>query len=363
MRHRTSMLAIVALLAWTHAVPANAYNVQTGLTEGCHETITAKAFLPFLDSPAWADVVVPDGDTWRKLARPLNQWLLDGDLIQEDLSEPQLFVLFSLIVGVRAPDTNGGSASDLARQRNIHASPRPEAQHLHSLRAPQDDEPDGTRSAVVGVRASIRRSFSDAVAAWREPSGSQIATAPVTLDFYDTFPVEVWQPGFVLGGAMHSLQDSFSHTVRSEALGFTKIATVLNYVDAIYKTFDESRDGIAHSRHLDRCDSADLEALREAGDLATEDLLGAFIETQAGDAGALDELLDRWVTLQEGCTLENDFCGNAAGLAAARTDPTDPIFPAWMTCSARVGPDASPWASVACLFFILAVAARLARHG
>lgn len=363
MRHRMSRWAIVALLAWGQAAPASAYNVQTGLTAGCHETITARAFVAHLDSPAWADVVVPEGDTWRKLARPLNRWLRDGGQIQEDLPEPQLFVLFSLIVGVRAPDTNGGSTSDLTKQRTIHASPRPEAQYLHALRAPQDDEPDGSQSAVIGVRASIRRAFSDASIAWREPSEAQIATAPVALDFYDSFPVEVWQPAFLLGAAMHSLQDSFSHTVRSDALGFTKIAHVLNYVDAIYKTFDESRDGIAHSRHLDRCDSADLEPLREAGDLANEELLDAFIATRAGDAGGLDDLLDRWVTLQEGCTFENDFCGNPSGLAAARTDPTDPIFPAWMTCSARVGFDAAPWASVASLCILVMLAARLARRG
>jgi hypothetical protein len=362
MRHRVSMLAIV-MLAWAQAVPANAYNVQTGLTEGCHERITAKAFLAFLDSPAWAEVVVPEGETWRDLARPLNRWLLDAGLIQEDLSEPQLFVLFSLIVGVRAPDTNGHSTSDLATQRSIHANPRAEAQYLHALRAPQDDEPDGSRRAVMGTRASIRRSFSDAAAAWREPSEVQISTAPVTLDFYDLFPVEIWLPGFLLGEAVHSLQDSFAHTVRSDALDFTKIAYVLNYVDAIYKSFEESRDGIAHSGHLDRCDSDDLGALREAGDLATEELLGALIETQVGDASAVDDFLDRWVTLQEGCTFENDFCGNPSGLAAARMDPSGPILPKWMSCSARVEPDASTWASVACICLLLALAARLARHG
>jgi len=362
MRHRIPMLAIAAL-AWVQALPANAYNVQTGLTEGCHERITAKAFLAFLDSPAWAEVVVPEDDTWRNLARPLNRWLLDEGLIQQDLPEPQLFVLLSLIVGVRAPDTNGRSTSDLATQRSIHANPRPEAQYLHALRAPQDDEPDGSRSAVMGTRASIRQSFSDAAAAWREPSEAQISTAPVTLDFYDLFPVEVWQPGFLLGEAVHSLQDSFSHSIRSDALGFTKIVHVLNYVDAIYKGFDESRDGIAHSRHLDRCDSADLGALREAGDLATEDMLGAFIETQAGDASALGDLLDQWVTLQEGCSFENDFCDNPSGVAAARTDPTDPIFPKWMTCSARVQPHASTWVAVAGIWFLLGLAARLARRG
>jgi hypothetical protein len=325
--------------------------------------MTAEAFVAFLDEPAWAEVVVPVGDTWRNLARPLNQWLLDEALIQEDLSEPQLFVLFSLVVGVRAPDTNGRSSSDLATQRAIHASPHPEAQYVHALRAPEDDEPEGSQAAVTGTRDLIRRAFSDAVAAWREPSEGQISTAPVTLDFYDLFPVEVWQPGFLLGDAAHALQDSFAHSIRSDAFDFRKIVHVLNYVDAIYKDFNESRDGIAHSRHLDECDTADVIALREAGDLAMEDLLGAFLQTQAGDSTAIDDLLDEWVALQEGCTLENDFCDNASGVATARQEPTDPILPEWMTCSARGEAVPSTWVSVAGICFLLTLATRLRRRG
>ncbi|HET6416746.1 MAG TPA: hypothetical protein VFG22_10665, partial [Polyangiales bacterium] len=241
----------VATLAWMQAVPVGAYTIQSGLTEGCHERITAEAFVAFLDDPAWAEVVVPEGSTWRSLAAPLNRWLLDEGLIQEDLSEPQLFVLFSLVVGVRDPDTNGRSSSDLATQRSIHGNPRPEAQYVHALRAPEDDEPDGSQAALTGTRALIRQSFADAVVVWREPSEAQISTAPITLDFYDLFGVEVWQPGFLLGKTAHALQDSFAHTIRSDATALRTIVHVLNYVDAIYKDFNESRDGIAHSRHLD----------------------------------------------------------------------------------------------------------------
>jgi hypothetical protein len=352
----------VAALAWLQAVPANAYTIQTGLTEGCHERMTAEAFVAFLDEPAWAEVFVPEGDTWRNLARPLNQWLLDEALIQEELSEPQLFVLFSLVVGVRAPDTNGRSSSDLATQRAIHASLRPEAQYVHALRAPQDDEPEGSHAAVRGTRDLIRRSFSDATAAWREPSEAQISTAPVTLDFYDLFRVEVWQPGFILGEAAHALQDSFAHAIRSDALDFRPIVHVLNYVDAIYEDFHESRDGIAHSRHLDKCDAADVVTLREAGDLAMEDLLDAFLRTQAGESTAIDDVLDEWVTLQEGCTLENDFCDNAAGLATARKDATGPVLPKWMTCSARREAVPGTWGTVAGMFFVLALATRRSRR-
>lgn len=353
---------LIAALAWMQAVPASAYTIQTGLTEGCHERMTAEAFVAFLDDPAWAAVDVPEGDTWRKLAGPLNRWLLDEGLIPDELSEPQLFVLFSLVVGVRAPDTHGRSASDLATQRAIHANPRPEAQYAHALRAPQDDEPDGSESAVTGTRALIRRSFSDAVAAWREPSNAQISTAPVTLDFYDLLQVEVWKPAFVLGEAAHALQDSFAHTIRSDATELRTIVHVLNYVDAIYKDFNESRDGIAHSRHLDKCDAADVGTLRQAADLAMQDLLAAFLQTRAGDSTALDDLFDDWLTLEEGCNVENDFCGNASEVATARQDPTDPILPEWMTCSARVEAVPGTWETVAGMFLVLALATRRSRR-
>ena len=352
----------VATLAWMQAVPASAYTIQSGLTEGCHERMTAEAFVAFLDDAAWGEVVVPEDNTWRALARPLNQWLLDEALIQEDLSEPQLFVLFSLVVGVRDPDTNGRSSSDLATQRSIHANPRPEAQYVHALRAPEDDEPDGSQAALTGTRALIRQSFADAVAAWREPSEAQISTAPITLDFYDLFGVEVWQPGFLLGKTAHALQDSFAHTIRSDATELRTIVHVLNYVDAIYKDFNESRDGIAHSRHLDKCDEADVGALRQAADLAMQDLLAAFLQTRAGDSSALDDLLDDWLMLEEGCNVENDFCGNASEVATARQDPTDPILPEWMTCSARVEAVPGTWETVAGVFLVLALAARRSRR-
>jgi|GEM_PF-855710 len=361
MRSRIPILALAAL-AWGQALPARAYTVQTGLTEGCHERITAEAFIAFLDDPAWAEVVVPDDDRWRKLAKPLDQWLLDEALIQEELPDAPLFVLFSVIVGVRDPDTHGRSASDLAMQRSIHADPRPEAQYVHALRAPQDDEPEGSQAAVRGTRASIRRSFFDSVAAWREASEAQISTAPVTLDFYDLFQVNVWQPGFLLGRTAHTLQDSFSHAIRSDAFDLREIVHVLNYVDAIYKTFDESRDGIAHSHHLDDCDASDVGALREAARSATEELLGAFLQTGAGDPAAIDDLLQQWVTLQEGCTFENDFCENASAVLTARKDPSDPVLPKWMSCSAGVEAGPSTWVSVVGICFLLVLATRLRRR-
>lgn len=360
MRYR-GWIAAIAALAWMPVVPAKAYTVKSGITDGCHERITAEAFVAFRDDPLWSEVVVPEGDTWRKLARPLNQYLLDQGLIDEELPEPQLFVLFSLVVGARAPDTGGRSVSDLSSQRLIALDPRPEGQYVHALRAPQDDEPEGSQNAVAGTRALMRQSFSDAATASLQPPEEQISTAPVTLDFYNLFYVEVWEPGFLLGETGHTLQDSFSHAIRSDEFELEKIAHVLNYVDAVYTGFDESRDGIAHSKHFDRCNEADLAELRDAVDMATEDLLDAFLRTQGGDDSALDELLDKWVTLQEGCTFD-DFCGNERWVEAARKDPTGPILPTWMICSARVGPTRTAWAWAVGVLILLALSARMARR-
>ncbi|HET6415979.1 MAG TPA: hypothetical protein VFG22_06765, partial [Polyangiales bacterium] len=157
-------------------------------------------------------------------------------------------------------------------------------------------------------------------------------------------------------------QDSFAHTIRSDATALRTIVHVLNYVDAIYKDFNESRDGIAHSRHLDKCDEADVVALRQAADLSMQDLLAAFLQTRAGDSTAIDDLLDDWLTLEEGCNVENDFCGNASEVATARQDPTDPILPEWMTCSARVEAVPGTWETVAGMFLVLALAARRSRR-
>ncbi|MBW2508779.1 MAG: hypothetical protein JRE81_09125, partial [Deltaproteobacteria bacterium] len=212
MRWVLSTLAI-ASVAWLQPTPANAYTVQSGFTGGCHEEVTIGLSQVLLDDPIVDEVVVPGGDTWRELARSL------PDLAGPDLTDPQLFVLFSLLIGVRAPDTGGHSVSDLSAAREIAADPRAETQYLHALRGREDDEPDGSRSAVEGTRASIRRSLGAAAAALARPIENQNTAAPYTLDFYNRFYVPVWEPAYMLGEAAHTLQDSFSHSIRSDAFG------------------------------------------------------------------------------------------------------------------------------------------------
>ena len=354
--HVASFAFVIAALAWLHPVPTHAYTVQSGFTGGCHEDITIRLSAAFLDDPIVDEVVLPGGDTWRSLAQPL------PELAGRDLSEQQLFVLFSLVVGVRAPDTGGHSVSDLSAARVVADDPRPEVQYLHALRGLQDDEPDGSRSTVEGTRASIRRSVAAASAALERPFESQNTSAPYTLDFYGLFSVPVWEPAYAIGEAAHTLQDSFSHSIRSDGYDLRKIAYVLNYIDAISTDFVESRDGIAHSRYLDRCTESDVAELFAAADQATADLFEAFLSQQEGDEAAIDALLDKWLTLQEGCTLENDFCDNARWLEAARRDPTSTYFPRWMLCGARTEVPGTVWPwLIAALVVMIYLARKLAQ--
>jgi hypothetical protein len=349
---RTGWIFAIVALAWFQLTPAKAYTVRSGFTGGCHEDVTLRLSRFLLDDPMVDEVVIPGGDTWRKLAEPLRE------LSNRDLSEQQLFVLFSLIVGVRAPDTGGHSVSDLSSARQIAADPSPEVQYLHALRGREDDEPDGSQSAIAGTRESIRRSLNAASTALTRPIERQNYSAPYTLDFYNLFYVPVWEPAYLVGEAAHTLQDSFSHSIRSGDADLKKIAHVLNYIDAISTHFVESRDGLAHSRYLDGCVEDDVKPLFVAVDQATAELFDAFVRTQEGDEAAINQLFDRWLVPEEGCTVENDFCGNPKGVALARRDPTSTYLPGWMLCSARTGIPRTTWLWVIGASLLLTLALR-----
>ena len=354
---RIALQACVVAVVATSLIPqrAQAFTIKTGFTESCHEQISVEALGDFLDQPLRSDIVLPSDDTWRKLSTNIEPFL------GIDLTDEELFVAFSLFVGVRAPDTDGHSVTNLDALRRIHANPVPEAQYRHTLRALGDDGIEGNVAAVEGAREEIRKSFDKALDSLQRAPEEQLGRAPVALDFYNRIQVDVWEPAFRLAEAMHTVQDSFAHTIRSEADDLKKIATVLNYVDAISTDFNAERDGLAHSDFADQCAQDDVSEIREAARQATLDLLFAFRMANSGDDGALESFLDEWVTLVPGCTPENEFCDNAGGLAIVEKEPTGPYLPEWMICSAHpdTGSPAVLWPTVALLLF--AVRRRLRR--
>jgi hypothetical protein len=228
-RHGPAILPALCALAIAMLWPTTtrAYGINTGFTDGCHEQITGAAFDRFLLHLPSTEVVVPNSG-WRRVARFLVRDLnLDPDL----LDDREQFVIMSLVLGVRHPDTDGHSVLSFDHARGLHTDPDPSVQHVHVLRAQGDDGPGGNASVIEGARASIMESLERARDAAWQPADQQRIEARIFVDFYGPVEVKAWAPAFWIGHAAHTLQDSFSHTIRNESDGFRTIATVFNFLD------------------------------------------------------------------------------------------------------------------------------------
>ena len=225
---RPTLFTLLSLLPLSLALlcacpsPANAYSIRSGLTEGCHERITREAFLVAV--PIFGDLKqlpFPSNELWRDLT--VN--LLNTEKFQEEyptLSEDAIrFVLASLIVGVRSPDTEGHAVTDLNSLRQIHADPAATGQYAHALRGPADDGVEGERRAVQGTRVAIFELIQEVNLGLAKPPPRQLVKAQLYLDFYAKVELEVWEPAYLLGRALHALQDSFAHTIRTTELDLT----------------------------------------------------------------------------------------------------------------------------------------------
>jgi hypothetical protein len=313
------------------AGPAAAYSVGSGVTDACHERMTARAGVDILlEIPPPGSVEVPGG-RWREIS----EYLLDPlDLDLEKMDETTRFLLTSLIVGAREPDTDGHSIMNIENLHSLHGDPSAVGQYAHSLRGPEDDGAAGDAAAVTGVRTLILELLDEGVEILSRDAGEQLMDAQVYLDFYGRVDVEVWTPLFLVGRAAHAIQDSFSHTIRCDQDGLRKVAHVLNYIDAIGDDFDEQRDGLAHSDSMDACEREDLAPVVEAATAATADLFGAARDRFAGlDPRAPEAVLDEWLTLRTGCKLEDEFCDNGRWLAIVREEQTGPYVSGLFGCS------------------------------
>ena len=339
-------LAGLLLALW--ALPAQAYTVGSSLSDPCHERITGRAFVDLTRELATVEegvIPIPDNDTWQDLAE---QMLANLGVDRNELTETQQFILLSLVVGVRAPDTDGHSLMNLASLRAIHGDPSDAGQYSHCLRAGGDDGPAGDAAAVDGTRRRILELFDEGRSHFdRVPGQTRVIRVPVYLDFYGRIDVHVYAPLYYVGQALHVLQDSFSHTLRSDDDDLRTIRSVLNYIDAISSDFDERRDGLAHSDSLDQCFRPEAADLTAAAESATQDFVFAVRQEFSGaDPDAVQAVLDAWVTLRPGCTIDNDYCGGGRWLDLLREEQTRPYVEAFFGCSVAVGsrPGAAfPW--------------------
>jgi len=297
-----------------------AYAVHTSLTHGCHEDISADALTDLLADGHLdtSQVPLPARQHWRGLA---DEMLPRSGLHLAD--ERERFVAFSLLVGSRFPDLQGVAISHTQSMYINHADPSD--QHEHFLRAPQHDGPAGDVAAVdVAVR-----SIEERVAKALHPN-APIIYVDEYVDFYGAVSVAVWAPAFYLGHAMHTLQDSFSHTVRSADLH--RIYHVTNFVDAVSAHYDEARDGMAHSMRMDDCTDKKNAPIVRAATLASRDFLDALVDPDWRFAA----FADTWLTHEPGCTMQNDFC-DSPWTSLARREPVGPILTTFVDCAIAPG--------------------------
>jgi uncharacterized protein (TIGR03382 family) len=211
----------------------------------------------------------------------------------------------ALVIGVRFNDLKGFESLDLPALAEVHH--RQDGQNEHCLRRDSDDGPEGDVSAVAACRGFIASEIDRAL------ETDLTATEPVlvALAYEPSAEVGINSYAFHAGRALHALQDSFTHSFRSP--DGMRIRHVLNFVDPSEESdYSRGRDGFEHLSALDECrGSASADRRKTLATQASAELLAAIADTTGGVDGRRARALaviDRWVVLEPGCTIENDWC-------------------------------------------------------
>ena len=371
-------LLVAAGLAFG-ARPAGAFTIASGFSQSCHERLGLAAMAVVLEELPLDGLVVPSDGLWRDVAAELAPLILDsaGLAAATTFTDGQKFLLFSLVVGIRSPDTGGHSVANLDDLRREQIDPSPDSQHLHCLRAPAEDGFAGDTSVLRGSEALIRQELSDAATALA--NGHLQTTAPLYLDFYGQVDVEVDEASYLIGRAMHTLQDCYAHTLRSADA--RTVYAVLNYIEAVEGNLDEARDGMAHSDALDDCERPEVaplvaRAAAVSAALATATVaLATSADTTLLDAGfgacaagETETATCEWMRYNPACqpdaqppdvaaccSTANAYCGSPF-LPVAREKLTQPYVKEVLSCAASARgpqPAALSWPPLAALAVLL----------
>jgi hypothetical protein len=355
------VLALAALnVTALNVRSAHAYSIASGFTHSCHERMTVPALVYFLQGVQSGEAVYPpDDDLWRAATDDLVE-LMDSDPeLQALLQDEGLrFAAASLFIGLREPDTNGYSVTDLDALRSVHGDPSAEGQYAHALRASDDVGPTGDLSAIAGTRTYVEERLGEVGELFSASGSAQIVTTNLYVEHYGRIEIPVWGPAHRLGLALHTLQDSFSHSIRSE--DGVRIRHVLNYVDAFSGELDETTGGLAHSTGMDDCDAEHNGELVNAAMNRSIAMVLAALKLREGDEGqavsaGLNECQEEdeglmecgWFSYDrdcqeqveeqgtlEGtcCSRETDFC-DAAHLQTVLDTPTKRVLEDSFGCS------------------------------
>ena len=294
---------VIAVLVVTVAPRATAYNYESPLGDPCHEDMTMGVVRELRK----------DLSTAGPLPTSKDDALVVDDVVFTLPPDMRDIGAATLLIGARDNDLKGHSGIDSQELAGIHGDE--DTQGEHCLRRSIHDEPNGSEQAASECREQVRKRLHQAIDEGLTPDGRVNPAArtdlPVTLAFRGRITLSL--PTFYvrLGQALHSLQDSFSHTFRSA--DHRRITVVMNWVDQIDGDHDPARDGPAHMRDLDLCRDLDafrrerLAVVREATMAVMRATLDPALSTDDKKA-AVDAALADFMGFEPGCTADNGWC-------------------------------------------------------
>ncbi len=314
------LLVSTALLSAGHT-----YEIGSAFSYPCHESLTRRSF----DASS-----APGESLFKETAIPLpldNSWSAVLESMGKKVGasyedEVNRFIAFSLILGARFPDVGHNSVFDANSMHELHSHPG--AQSSHCLRRDDDNWAAGQERALERCFGVIQSGVERAVAEYRRPREEQLVKMRTFVDFYGQIDVYVWSPAFELGKTLHTVQDSFSHTVRSDDL--RRIRHVMNALE-FGPLNQPNRDGLIHSLEMDECDDGAASIAEVAVDAGADFLRYASMALAGDDTNAFEPFFETWMSYEPGCGVDNDFCGSKWA-ELARTDPTTTII----NCSASL---------------------------
>lgn len=281
--------------------PALAYSTDTVASDACHERMTQTALREARNTLGAADAVDPSDD---------ERALID-DLPFELASDLRDLGGATLVLSNHWVDFRGNEPSDLDRLAPLHGDP--DLQREHCLRTESQDGTDGSKQALLECRAFIREKVQAALQGL-DANGRVDPRARtklrVALDIRGSVDARLPTFHVEMGQALHTIQDGFSHTYRTE--DHREVVTVLNYIELVENRHD-AVDGPAHLSPLDECKN--LDTLRqERLDVATtasQRFLEAALDpalTTSAKLARTDALLDEYFSHVDGCNDENGYC-------------------------------------------------------
>lgn len=280
------------------AAPAEAFQVETSATSGCHELITIEA-VSEAGWPDGAEAPSPDEDA----ERALEDVPFDVPGAHRDAWG------LALLIGARDNDVGSSNPFDFAALSAIHNDPARQPEHC--IRMKEHDYEAGDALALAACRAYILAELEEALGSGDTVDMTRTETVETRLVFRGRVELELVSYPFHLGRAAHALQDSYTHTFRRA--DDERVRHVLNWIEGnVGDSYDADRDGHPHLADLDRC-SGGAGARRRKGRAldASAELMAAVADPEGGRAGRLERaaaVIDSHMVQEPGCVAANDWC-------------------------------------------------------